>query len=366
MIHDREKQYGGEVMLRKGSEGAVFTDKGLQEFAITLCHRGVPATRGRQSTVAATLAKAEYNVTEIGDGPLNLAANSIVWILGNANWFPTVCRKLQAVPKSKRPFVVIWHYEPLPPPKAANLPWPRLHLREIVKLLLRHSNATDVYTNYFRLRSLARRRLPDLLVVSTLSRREFLAERGITAHWAPLGYHPSQGCDLGLSRDIDVLFLGDLQIPRRRPLLSQLQQHKVNLMAVGDWSDPAYWGEKRTRLLNRTKIFLNVQRYPGEPSGQRLLIGMANKALVISEPMYNPAPYVSGKHYITATTEEMPEVIRYYLAHEDERRALVEDAYRLVTQEVTLEHSLSRILTLIKTQWDRLHGEREPELREAT
>jgi hypothetical protein len=241
-----------------------------------------------------------------------------------------------------------------------------LHLREIVKILLRRSSATDVYTNYFRLRSLMRRGLPDLLVVSTLSRHEFLAERGISAHWVPLGYHPSQGCDLGLARDIDVLFLGDLKIPRRRPLLSQLQQDQVNLMAVGDWSDPAYWGEKRTRLLNRTKIFLNVQRYAGELSGQRLLIGMANKALVISEPMYNPAPYVSGKHYITATIEEMPEVIRYYLAHEDERRAVVEDAYQLVTQEVTVEHALSRILALLKTQWRQFHGERAPELREAT
>jgi hypothetical protein len=93
---------------------------------------------------------------------------------------------------------------------------------------------------------------------------------------------------------------------------------------------------------------------------------MANKALVISEPMYNPAPYVSGKHYITATIEEMPEVIRYYLAHEDERQALVEDAYQLVTQEVTVEHALSRILALIKPQWRQFHGERAPELREAT
>jgi glycosyltransferase involved in cell wall biosynthesis len=270
------------------------------------------------------------------------------------------------MPKSQRPFSVVWHYEPLPPPRAAKLPWPRLHLQEIRRILLRSPGATDVYSNYLRLRSLARHGLPDLLVVSTLSRREFLAERGITAHWAPLGYHPSQGRDLGLPRDIDVLFLGDVKIPRRKPLLTQLQQHRVNLMAVGDWSDPAYWGENRTRLLNRTKIFLNVQRYSGELSGQRLLIGMANKALVISEPMYNPAPYVSGKHYITATIEEMPEVIRYYLAHEDERRAVVEDAYRLVTQEVTLEHSLSRILALLKAQRGQLHDERTPEPREVT
>jgi hypothetical protein len=360
------KEDGGEGMLREESVTAALTEGEKQDFAITLCHRGVSATRGQQSTVAATLIKAGYNVTEVREGPLNLAADGVAWILGNANWFPLAWRQLQAAPRSKRPFMVIWHYEPLPPPRAAKLPWPRPHLREVVKILLRRSSATDVYSNYLRLRSLARHGLPDLLVVSTLSRREFLAECGITAHWAPMGYHPSLGRDLGLPRDIDVLFLGDVKIPRRKPLLAQLQQHRVNLMAVGDWSDPAYWGENRTRLLNRTKIFLNVQRYTGELSGQRLLIGMANKALVISEPMYNPAPYVSGKHYLTATIEEMPEVIRYYLTHEDERRAMVEDAYRLVTQEVTLEHSLSRILALIKTQREQVPRENMPTLGEAT
>jgi hypothetical protein len=273
-----------------------------------------------------------------------------MWIQGNANWFPVICRQLAAKPKPERPRVILWHSEPLPPPKAAGLPWPRLYWREIVKILCRDARATDVYTNYFRLRRLAQKGLPDLLVASTLGRRAFLVERGIPAHWVPLGYEPSHGHDLSLPRDIDVLFLGDLNIPRRRRIITRLRRRGVNLLAMGSWSDPAYWGENRTRLLNRAKIFLNLQRYAGDLAGLHLILGMANKALVISEPIYHPAPYVPGQHYISATIEEMPQVIRYYLTHDAERECVVNEGYRFVTQELTMARSVSRILGLLKEQ----------------
>jgi len=252
------------------------------------------------------------------------------------------------MPKSERPLVVLWHTELLPPSKASGILWPRLHLREIARILRRDVRATDVYTNYFRLRQLAQKRLPDLLVVPTLGRREFLAERGLPAHWVPLGYDPSRGHDMGLVRNIDVLFLGTLEVPRRRRLIKRLRRRGVNLLAMGSRFDPACWGENRTHLLNRTKIFLNLSRFPGELPDTRLILGMANKTLVISEPIYNPAPYVPGKHYISAPIEELPEVIRYYLTHEDERERIVNEGYRLVTQEVTMACSVSHILGLIR------------------
>jgi hypothetical protein len=320
-----------------------------QDLPITVCYRSLPVHRGNRHVVTSLLEGAGYQVTQIGDGPLDLVADSVVWILGDAHWFPTICRQLASTPKPKRPFVVLWHLEPLPPPQASGLPWPYLHLREIARILRRDPGATDVYTNYSRLRRLANKGLPDLLVVSTPGRREFLAEHGIAAHWAPLGYDRSYyGYDIGLPRDVDVLFLGALEIPRRKRVIKYLRQRGVNLLAQGSWSDPAYWGENRIRLLNRTKILLNISRHPGNLADSRLILGMANKALVISEPMYNPAPYVPGKHYVSVTVEEMPETIRYYLAHDDERERIVNEGHWLVTQEVTMAQSVSRILELIR------------------
>lgn len=316
---------------------------------VLFCQRGIHGG-GTTRLAMMVLEKAGHQVTPVNDGPANFPAGSILWIQGNANWYPAICRQLITMPAPERPWVIVWHTEPLPPPTAAGLPWPRLHLREIAKILLRDVRATDVYTNYFRLRRLVQKGLPDVLAVSTPGRREFLAERGIAAHWVPLGYHLSHGHDMGLLRDIDVLFLGALNIPRRNRLMKYLRRNGVNLVAVGSWSDPAFWGESRTRLLNRVKIMLNLLRTPGELSGLRLILGMANKSLVISEPMYKPAPYVPGKHYVSSSIEEMPQVISYYLAHDDERERIVNEAYRFVTQEATMARSVTRILELIREQ----------------
>ena len=317
---------------------------------ITYCHRPLPVRRRLPEvggSIPELLVDAGHHVTMAEDGSSELTSDGVVWIHGNPNWYPAICRGLGARPDSERPLVMIWHSEPLPHPKAAGLPLARLHPREIAKILLRDARATDVYTNYFRLRRLAQRGLPHLLVVSAPGRCEFLAERGIAAHWVPLGYYPAHGGDMGLERDIDVFFLGALEIPRRKRQLKLLRREGVDVVAKGSWFDPACWGESRTRLLNRTKIFLNIQRYPGELSHYRLIMGGANRALVISEPIYNPSPYVPGKHYVSAAIEEMPEAIRYYLSHDDEREHIVEEAHRFVTQEMTAARSVSRILALI-------------------
>jgi glycosyltransferase involved in cell wall biosynthesis len=188
--------------------------------------------------------------------------------------------------------------------------------------------------------------LPDALVVSTLERKEFLAEQGIDAAFAPLGYHPSLGRDLGLERDIDVLFLGSLDVPRRKRILRSLRSAGLNVLALGSWSDPAFWGEERVRLLNRTKVLLNLPRHPGLLSGYRMVIGMANRALVVAEPIYQPAPYRPGVHFVSASPGEIPEVVNDLLEDDEQRRAIADAAYEFVTTELTLERSVRTMLAL--------------------
>jgi hypothetical protein len=161
-----------------------------------------------------------------------------------------------------------------------------------------------------------------------------------------MGYHPSYGRDLALERDLDVLFLGALDVPRRRRLIKRLRAAQVSVEAMGSWYGTDTWGESRTRLLNRTRVLLNLQRYPGELSGQRMLLGMANKALVISEPIYMPGPYVPGQHWVQAAIEDMPETIAHYLAHEDQRRAIVEAGHDLAVNHLRIEQSVAEILAL--------------------
>ncbi len=312
---------------------------------ITHCCRSLPA--GEVGTyISAYLERAASRFTLSEDVAANVTERGLLWIQGNAAWFPAVCRRLHSMPPDRRPFVVIWHTEPLPPPRSANLPYPRLSLREIAKIVLRDARATDVYTNYFTLRRLHNAGLPDVLVVSATGRQHLLRERGIESHFVPFGYDARMGRDLGLTRDIDALFLGSLDVPRRKRILEFLQGQGINVTSVGDWSNPAYWGEQRTALLNRVRILLNFPRTAAEYSGARILLGLANKALVISEPIYDPAPYVPGKHFVMAPVEELPDVIRHYLANDAERERIVEEGHRLALIELTMERSVECILQL--------------------
>ncbi len=319
-----------------------------QPLSVTVCHRPLPVERGSRHGVTRWLDAAGHRVTETGDARLTLDPDAVLWIQDNPMWFPKVCRSLAATPRDRRPFVVLWFSEPLPPPRAAGLPRPRLHLREVAKIVLRDARATDVYSNARRLRALVRDGLVDLLVASTPGRCEYLADHGITATFVPLGYEvPDHAVDLERTRDIDVLFLGEL-VPRRKRLLDRLEADGIRVERCGSWFDPAFWGENRTRLLERTRIFLNLARHPGELPGKRLILGMSHGALVVSEPIHAPGPYEPGRHLVTCPLAEMPDVIRNYLEQPDECDRIARAGYRLVTETVTMERSVARIVERVE------------------
>ena len=120
--------------------------------------------------------------------------------------------------------------------------------------------------------------LPDLLVVTSEDKREYLAEHGIAA--AVLPWATTAPRLRPRTRDIDVLFLG-MVVPRRRRVLRGLRRKGVEVVNLG-WTDPALWGEQRAELLSRVKILLNLSRNPGQFAGTRLTLGMGAGCLVVS------------------------------------------------------------------------------------
>lgn len=228
---------------------------------------------------------------------------------------------------------------------------------ELAKIALRNRNVTNPYSNFSQLRSLHQVGLPDVLVVSSQARQEFLHEQGISAYHVPLGWsHYAHDQYEGRQKDIDVLFLGIadlLRTPRRRQCLRRLRKESISPLVKGSWSDPECWGEKRKELLNRAKIFINIHRYPSEFEGARLLRGMANKALVISEPIYRPAPYEPGIHYVSVPMEKMASAIRYYLEHAEQREKIADAGYEFVTKKLSIENSINKVIKLIQ---ERMHA----------
>jgi hypothetical protein len=317
-------------------------------LSVAICWRPIPARIGEEHPVTRLLQSHCRHVVQTNDKPLDAGAFDVVLMLENSRWFPTILAEMEAMKDdAQRPILAVWHWEPLPLPKAAGLAPPSLSIRELAKTVLRDVRATDLYSNLADLKRLSRNGWPDLLIVSSQAWQESLADNGITAHWVPYGYEIGDGAPIAGNRDIEALFLGALDVPRRQRIAKQLRRRGVDLVTRGSWFDKALWGEDRAHLINRAEAFINIQRYPGEISAHRLILGMANKSLVISEPIYRPAPFIPGKHYVEADVGEMPEALNYYRTHSEERNSIADHAHRFVTEELTMEASVSQILALI-------------------
>jgi len=275
-----------------------------------------------------------------------LAPGRILLVGGNPRWFRRLLSRVAALPPEQRPYVVVWHTEGLPMPAAAGFPPERLTLREVAKIVLRDRRINDQYSNARYLRRLSREGIVTVLAVVSQAHQAYLAEHGIESEFVPIGHHPTYGRQLGLERDIPVLFLGEHRIRRRRQILERLRRDGLDILALGSASPTkGHWGEARTELLNRTKILLNLPRYPGHLS-DRVMMGMATGALVVSEPMYLPAPFQPGVHYVESEVDEMADTVRSYLADDEARRRITDTAYTFLTELHTYEGVFARLLEL--------------------
>jgi hypothetical protein len=286
-------------------------------------------------------------IEHVPDGPIEPGRADLVLIWGAPWWYPQATQSLLRMRPAQRPHVLIWHTEPLPLPRAAGFPAQRRSLRELAKIALRDARVADARSNLQRLIRLGESGVPDVLVVPYAASAETLAEHGLQSHVVPIGSGPRHCVDIGLERDIDVTFLGALEVPRRRRLLRRLHRDGVVVHAVGGWANQAYWGAARTELLNRTKILLNLGRFPGQLSGHRFVLGMGTGAVLASEPVYRPDPFVPGKHYVSAALDDLPGAIARLLDADAQRTAIATRARRFVREELTMERSLAQVAALV-------------------
>jgi hypothetical protein len=175
-----------------------------------------------------------------------------------------------------------------------------------------------------------------------------LRARGIDPMPVSLGSHPSWGAELGLERDIPVLWIGKRATRRRERLLgrirAELKERSVEMMMIDGIEHPYVFGDERTVLLNRTKIVLNLLRERWDSNSLRYYIAAPNRAMVITEPVSPPNSFVHGEHLIEAPIESMADTICYYLSHEEERQKIADQAYQFATTDLTMKEGLTRVL----------------------
>ena len=276
---------------------------------------------------------------------VDVSPDRILFVSGNTRSYKRTLQRVRSIAPVERPGVILWHTEPLPMPRSAGLRPEPPTLRELAKIVLRDRRINDHYSHARHLRRLAGQDVVDVFTVTTKSYQAYLAEHGIAVEQVPFGYHPSQGRLLDLERDIDVLFLGEFRMRRRRRILRRLRREGLDVLVLGDYSNPRLWGEARTELMNRTTVTLHIPRLEGHCSDIRMNMAMSNGALLVSEPLCLPYPYQPGEHYVESPLDELADTVRRYLADEEERRRITATAHAFITQ-LTLERSFARLLTL--------------------
>lgn len=181
----------------------------------------------------------------------------------------------------------------------------------------------------------------DVLAVTSPVRARYWQARGLNPIVVPLGYEErSYGRASDLPRDIMVGFLGDLRAKRRIQILMRVAR-ALDARGIPIEIETALYGQARTQFLNRSRILLNILRAPQDFVGQRFLLAGANKTLIVSEPLQDSEPFQNGQHLVAAPIDELADRIAHYLHHEHERARLVENAYHLVTCELTTKNMVA-------------------------
>lgn len=282
-------------------------------------------------------------------------------LIGFPARFRQTIRMIEAA-GARRPRVIVWQYEPLPPPDLPHWAcrlgartsavqsgrrWAKPLFRTLsapVDLALTRLTAEPVsgrmlrflLDNFAVIRTGTLFGWLDVICVSTEQKRAYLAAMGLPAEFLPVGQQPSFGRDLGQARDIDVLFIGSLKSRRRR---AALQGFENNARACGlrvvTTTGPVQ-GEERTRLVNRARVVLHLHQMSWDTPWMRWCLASANGAVVASEPLCHPEPLRPGTDYLSAS-----------LAHLDRAIAdLVADAGRLDAMRLACRDTLARHMTL--------------------
>jgi hypothetical protein len=292
---------------------------------------------------------------------------SVVFSFGPYGRFLTVPRQLAKMPPELKPTFVHWNTEGIPD---LRIPWGIMSLISKWRSWLggiQESQdgvgmfpGTKKFFSFLETRMLRFRHVGDyyyahrqgwLDVFADTSQiySDFHRRRGIPTIVAYWGATPLWYKDLKLDRDIDVLWMGTRGTKRRSQILNgvirELESHGIRMHVADGVENPFIFDEERIFYLNRSKIILNITRTWYDDNFSRFAIAAPNRVLIISEPILPHCPiYEAGKHYVSTPLESLAENILYFLAHENERLQIVDNAYRLVTNEYPIRESFKAIM----------------------
>ncbi len=162
--------------------------------------------------------------------------------------------------------------------------------------------------------------------------------------WVP--QDPRLFCDPGRERDLDVAFAGQLY-PERTAGINALRRAGVSVFTAGGQRTAPMDLAEYARVFQRSKLALNFARsysayqakgriYEATLCGALLLEADNPETAARLEPYTEYVPFSGG--------EDLVEKARYYLAHDDERRAIAERGKRRAHEDYSAERFWREIL----------------------
>lgn len=299
------------------------------------------------------------SLTDLGWSPIAIAPDGrfpadldIIILWGPLGSLAPTANRLIAACNKQRPKLVLWQTEqawnPAIPawlgiPASKLRSW--LDRRRPFAFALRFRHVGDMLW-------LKRHGLPDVLAVSSDWYADFLRRLGIDCMTAYVGAFPNWGADLGMERDIPILWLGKPGSSRRSRLLKQirteLERLGVEMVVVDGIEAPYVFGQERVVLLNRTRIVLNLLRQPWDANAVRYYLAALNGAMILTEPTLPHNPFKSGVHLAMVEPDRLAEAAVYFLQNEPVRKQLADNARLLVSNELTMSRQLSGILASLE------------------
>ena len=122
-------------------------------------------------------------------------------------------------------------------------------------------------------------------------------------------------------KDIDVLFIGNV-LNRRKIWLHEIRKHCALTIADG------VYGEEMVKLINRSKIILNIHSEDFLDTETRVFEVLGCKGFLLSEKLSIENPFKDRLHFVECT--DLPDMItqtKYYLNNEIQINRIAEQGY---------------------------------------
>lgn len=165
-------------------------------------------------------------------------------------------------------------------------------------------------------------------------------------HWTPYAIDPHLFRDRGMTRDLDVAFVGATESiwETRRPLLNRIAaRHQTN-----DFFAERCAFERIPELYNRARIVIHIPIV--DALNPRIFEAMGCGALLVTGRVNNRIEelFAAGVHFAAYDDDdEALKKIDYFLAHDDERARIARTGYEEVHRAHTYAHRFREVLARI-------------------